>query len=67
MGAFAGFGSLARVLGPIIVTNAYTQIGPRWTFFSLDVVLLITLAILFYNYRRFVPSLYFQQETQNEN
>ena len=64
MGAFAGFGAFARVLGPIIVTNAYIQIGPRWTFFSMDVLLLITLVLLFYNYNRLDPSPYFQQETK---
>eukprot|EP00794_Sanderia_malayensis_P007058 gene7058-7850_t len=39
-------GSLARIIGPLIVSIAYKEIGPRWTFLIVDAVLALSILLL---------------------
>ena len=60
------FGSLARVIGPIIVTTTYTAVG---TYLSLGIVagsMVIALIINLAVYDRLVPLQINQQRTQRD-
>eukprot|EP00112_Aurelia_sp_Birch-Aquarium-sp1_P006827 Seg1746.5 transcript_id=Seg1746.5/GoldUCD/mRNA.D3Y31 product="Major facilitator superfamily domain-containing protein 8" protein_id=Seg1746.5/GoldUCD/D3Y31 len=55
MAWIVAIGSLAKVVGPLLVTNAYVDVGPRWTFFIVDVLITLTIVLLGCNYGRLVP------------
>ena len=55
MGWITANGSLARCLGPIVITHAYVAVGPIWTFLGVDVM--VTLCILIFGilFHKLVP------------
>jgi len=55
MAWISGVGSFARVIGPLLVTHAYVGIGPRWTFFAVDVIVTFSILLLGCTYHRLVP------------
>ncbi|XP_057315275.1 major facilitator superfamily domain-containing protein 8-like isoform X2 [Hydractinia symbiolongicarpus] len=52
---FAATGGAARTIGPALVTYAYVEIGPRWTFFSVDGLLMISTVLLILAYKKLIP------------
>ena len=55
MALLSAIGSLGRALGPLLLLNAYVEIGPRWMFLIVSVVLLLNILVLLCNYERIVP------------
>ncbi|XP_044537155.1 major facilitator superfamily domain-containing protein 8 isoform X1 [Gracilinanus agilis] len=55
MGWLTASGSGARILGPVFVSQAYTDLGPRWSFSLVCGILLLAVALLGAVYRRLVP------------
>jgi len=55
MGWLTAIGSLARVVGPLYVTNVYQRTGIRWTAVSVEAVLLLSLLLFWKFWRRLVP------------
>ena len=55
MAWISAVGSLARVIGPLLVTHAYMSLGPRWMFFMVDVILTFSILLLGCYYDRLVP------------
>lgn len=55
MAWISAIGSLARVIGPLLVANAYVNVGPRWTFLIVDVILAFSILLLGSYYHRLVP------------
>ena len=55
MGWLVAIGSVAKIVGPLMVTNAYVDIGPRWTFLIVDLMIAFSIVLLGCNYGRLVP------------
>jgi ceroid-lipofuscinosis MFS transporter 7 len=55
MGWLTAAGSLARTLGPLLVSTVYHQFGPRWTFLTSSIFVVLGFFILFGLYSRIVP------------
>lgn len=55
MGALTAAGSLARVLGPLFVSNIYDEYGTYWTFGSVTGSMLFSAVMTLLAYRRLVP------------
>jgi len=55
MGWITAVGSLARVAGPLYVTNVYQLTGIRWTAVTVLVILLLSLLLFWKFWRRLVP------------
>ena len=55
MAWIVAIGSVAKIFGPLMVTNAYVDIGPRWTFFIVDVMITLSIVLFGCNYGRVVP------------
>ena len=55
MGVLTGSGSLARVIGPIFFTRLYQEQGTYVTFSVVVGALVISLLLLIFAYKRFVP------------
>lgn len=55
MGLLSATGAAARALGPLLLLNAYVEIGPRWMFLVVIVLLLLIILLLICNYQRIVP------------
>lgn len=55
MGILTSVGSLSRTLGPIFVSYMYTELGTRWTFGTLFILLAITVLGVSLFYKRLVP------------
>ena len=55
MAWISAIGSFARVIGPLMASNAYVDIGPRWTFLAVDILLTFTILVTGCYYDRLVP------------
>lgn len=55
MGFLTGAGSLARGLGPLVITLIYQHKGPAITFATVDSVVSISIIVLLVFYCRLVP------------
>ena len=55
MGLFTGFGSMARVLGPIFVGFFYANYGMYYTIGPMVVMVILTLILTIMSYKRLVP------------
>ena len=55
MGWLTAAGSLARCLGPVFVSQVYDAYGPRVTFISMCVLIVLTLIGFLLVCRRLVP------------
>lgn len=55
MGWLTAAGSLARTLGPVFVSQVYDFFGPRVTFVSLIVVIILSIIGFIAVFRRLVP------------
>ena len=55
MGCLTAAGSLARTLGPVFVSQVYDAYGPRVTFISMCVLIILTVAGFLLVCRRLVP------------
>ena len=55
MGWLTAAGSLARVLGPVFVSQIYDAYGPRVTFISMINLILVTLVGLTATFEMLVP------------
>ena len=51
----AAVGGIARTLGPALVTYMYVLAGPRWTFLTVDGLLIAALLVLGVCYKRLIP------------
>ncbi|XP_077984078.1 major facilitator superfamily domain-containing protein 8-like [Glandiceps talaboti] len=55
MGFLTGAGSLARTVGPIFVSQFYAKLGPKWTFLTVSIILMLTLISIVITYTRLIP------------
>lgn len=55
MGILTSTGSLSRVVGPILVSYIYTEMGTRWTFSLLFCAMVLTSVLDVALYKRLVP------------
>ncbi|XP_045619656.1 major facilitator superfamily domain-containing protein 8 [Procambarus clarkii] len=55
MGVISGSSSSARIIGPVIISYVYSELGTRWCFGILTVVTGSALLEMTYFYRRLVP------------
>lgn len=55
MGIITSFGSLARCIGPLLVTFLYDMWGPQITFAAIVGVLVLAIILLAIGYYRMVP------------
>lgn len=55
MGMLTSIGSLARALGPIVVSYLYGLYGPRVSFLFLIGMIVIALTIIAFTYKRYKP------------
>jgi len=55
MGLLTASGSLARTLGPVFVSEVYDAYGPRVTFISMIVEVVLTIVGLALVFKRLVP------------
>lgn len=55
MGILTSIGSFSRMTGPIFVSYMYTELGTRWTFGLLVIVMIITIVLTLAFYKRLVP------------
>jgi hypothetical protein len=58
-------GSLARLSGPIVISNLYSSHGPRWAWLVEIVVLTLTILLWIICYKRMVP-LKLEDETNSK-
>ncbi|XP_017338676.1 major facilitator superfamily domain-containing protein 8 isoform X1 [Ictalurus punctatus] len=54
MGWLTASGSGARTLGPVFVSQVYTNLGPRWAFSLICVIVLAAIVLLTAMYRRLI-------------
>ena len=52
---YGATGGLARIVSPLLVTYLYANFGPRWTFVSVDSLVVLAVVVLLCTYRRLVP------------
>ena len=63
----AAVGGLARTAGPAAVTYMYVKVGPRWTFLSVDGLIIISILVLIISYKRLIPyHLYILKKNENK-
>ena len=55
MSYLAAVGGTARVVGPSMVTNMYVTVGPRWTFITIDVIIVLSIFVMIIAWKRLVP------------
>ncbi|XP_068249809.1 major facilitator superfamily domain-containing protein 8-like [Palaemon carinicauda] len=55
MGILTSIGSFSRMTGPIFVSYMYTELGTRWTFGLLVIVMMIVIFLTLAFYKRLVP------------
>ena len=55
MGWITATGSLARCVGPVMVTAAYVEVGPRWTFFGVDIMMTLSILTFAILYDKLIP------------
>ncbi|KAL0970508.1 hypothetical protein UPYG_G00243020 [Umbra pygmaea] len=55
MGWLTASGSGARTLGPVFVSQVYTNLGPRWAFSLICGVVLVAVLLLVALYRKLIP------------
>ena len=51
----AAVGGVARTAGPALVTYMYVLLGPRWTFLSVDGLLIAAILVIIVTYKRLIP------------
>jgi len=51
----AAVGGIARTAGPALVTYLYVLAGPRWTFLSVDGLLIGAILLIIVSYKRLIP------------
>ena len=66
MGWIVSSGSLARVLGAIVMTQIYVKAGPLATFGSLGVLNLLGLIVAIALFRKLSPPIAKQEEGEEE-
>jgi len=52
---FGATGGVARIVSPLLVTYLYANFGPRWTFVSIDSLVVFAIIILLLTHRRLIP------------
>ncbi len=55
MGILTSFGSLARAVGPIMVTLIYQSYGHRVCFISTSIYMFLTIILILITFKRFKP------------
>lgn len=58
MGLFTGSGGFSRVVGPVLLSYMYTQLGIIWTFGSLGVLMIFTVIWLLSLRHKLIPAIY---------
>lgn len=54
-GIYQAGGSLARILGPVYLTNVYTVYGPKATFGSIIALLVCVIGMNLYLFKHLIP------------
>ena len=52
---FGAVGGLARIVAPILVTYLYTNFGPRWTFISVDSLVVLSMLLFMVTAKKLIP------------
>ena len=52
---FGAVGGLARIVAPILVTHLYTNFGPRWTFISVDTLVVMCILLFIVTSKKLIP------------
>ena len=63
---FATSGSVARVVGPLLVTEIYEQWGTYVMFGTVTATLVISLAVTLFSYKTLVPATHGQKKDDNK-
>lgn len=52
---FGAIGGMSRITAPVLVTYLYVEFGPRWTFISVDSLVVLSMLIFLVTYQRLLP------------
>ena len=47
MGMFSAVGASAGIVSPLMVSNVYKEMGPRWTYLVIDFILILTISLIY--------------------
>ena len=52
---YGATGGIARISAPVFITYLYVDLGPRWTFISVDSLVVVSILIFVFTYNRLIP------------
>ena len=55
MGLLTSIGSFSRAVGPVVVSYLYGSYGPRVSFITLDIIILVAILIILATFKRYEP------------